>query len=157
MSETELKFAKRAIAQIAQMGGEHTRLLLEYIKLFSSKDKPLSLEETFEILVETANFWADYPAEFWQKAVQKLLSEKVSGSLKTPLDSHDLLLEELEIVQSFQNTESESTAETAPIVAPSAVAREPPEPFISPSPEQKQARHELNQSMIKKLNCKIFS
>ena len=71
MSETELKFAKRAIAQIAQMGGEHTRLLLEYIKLFSSKDKPLSLEETFEILVETANFWADYPAEFLAKSGAK--------------------------------------------------------------------------------------
>lgn len=87
----------------------------------------------------------------------QVIKNPVSGSLKTPLDSHDLLLEALEIVQSFQNTESESTTETAPIVAPSAVAREPPEPFISPSPEQKQARHELNQSMIQKLNCKIFS
>lgn len=87
----------------------------------------------------------------------QVIKNPVSGNLKTPLDSHDLLLEALEIVQSFQNTESESTAETAPIVAPSAVAREPPEPFISPSPEQKQARHQLNQSMIQKLNCKIFS
>ena len=153
----ELQQARAAIWELAKFGGQNTQLAMRYVSLFAPINDKLPFDEFYRLLREINGICLDCSAGDWQKAVQKLLSDKVSGSLKTPLDSHDLLLEGLEIVQSFQNTESESTTETAPIVAPSAVAREPPEPFISPSPEQKQARHELNQSMIKKLNCKIFS
>lgn len=107
MSETELKFAKKAVAQVCQMFGENGKLLFEYIKLFSSKDKPLSLEETFEILVETANFWVDYPTEIWQKSVRKLLANKVSGSLKTPLLNHDLLIDEMELLADLDRSDND--------------------------------------------------
>lgn len=107
MSETELKFAKRAIAKIAEMGGSDTRLVLDYLKLFSSKETPLSLEQTFEILCEVDEFWKTYPAEIWQKAVRKLLSDKVSGSLKTPLLNHDLLIDEMELLADLDRSDND--------------------------------------------------
>lgn len=107
MSETELKFAKRAIAKIAEMGGADTRLVLDYLKLFSSKETPLSLEQTFEILCEVDEFWKTYPAEIWQKAVRKLLSDKVSGSLKTPLLNHDLLIDEMELLADLDRSDND--------------------------------------------------
>ncbi|ULJ61036.1 hypothetical protein [Wielerella bovis] len=131
MSETELKFAKRAIAKIAQMGGADTRLVLDYLKLFSSKEHPLSLEQTFEILCEVDEFWKTYPAEIWQKAVQKLLANKVSGSLKTPLLNHDLLIDEMELLADFERDDEphEPVRQTT--------KPEPPTQFIPPTAEQK--------------------
>lgn len=114
MSETELKFAKRAIAQIALMGGEHTQQLLAYIKLFSAPENPLSLEQTYEILLTVADFWATYPAQAWQIAVNKLLAQHRSGSLKTPLANHDVLIDEMEQVAQFTDHDTPPPPNIAP-------------------------------------------
>lgn len=131
MSETELKFAKRAIAQIAQMGGEHTRLLLEYIKLFSCKEAPLTLEQTYGILMEVDEFWKTYPADVWQKAVNTLLAQQRAGSLHTPLTNHNALIDEMELLADFERDDEPSK----PIHQ--ATKPDPPTQFIPPTAEQK--------------------
>lgn len=142
MSETELKFAKRAIAKIAEMGGADTRLVLDYLKLFSSKETPLSLEQTFEILCEVDEFWKTYPAEIWQKAVRKLLADKVSGSLKTPLLNHDLLIDEMELLADFDNSDS----------PPQIKSPDPPRPYTKPTEQQKAKADSYVQNMMSAIN-----
>lgn len=142
MSETELKFAKKAIAQIAQMGGEHTRLLLEYIKLFSCKEAPLTLAQTFDILVEVDEFWKTYPTDVWQKAVGKLLVQQRSGSLKTPLPNHDLLIDEMELLADFDDSDT----------PPQIKSPDPPKKYTPPTERQKaQAAHHI-QNMMSAIN-----
>lgn len=116
--EAELKFAKRAIAQIAQMGGQQTQLLLAYIKLFSALEQPLSLEQTYEILTEVNEFWANYPAQIWQVSVQKLLVQQRSGSLKMPLENHDALIAEMELAAQLPQPPPPNTHKPPQFVRP---------------------------------------
>lgn len=142
MIETELKFAKRAIAKIAEMGGADTRLVLDYLKLFSSKETPLSLEQTFEILCEVDEFWKTYPADVWQKAVGKLLVQQRSGSLKTPLPNHDLLIDEMELLADFDDSDT----------PPQIKSPDPPHKYTKPTEQQKAQAASHVQNMKAALN-----
>lgn len=102
MNEDELKFGKKAIQQMAELGGENTMLALEYIKLFSSKDKPLSFEQTFMILADTANFWLDYPADIWKASVLQLLALKRTNVLELPLQNHEELFKWIDFITERQ-------------------------------------------------------
>nr|WP_244772972.1 hypothetical protein [Alysiella crassa]UOP06192.1 hypothetical protein LVJ80_10200 [Alysiella crassa] len=156
MSETELKFAKRAIAQIAQMGGEHTRLLLEYIKLFSCKEAPLTLEQTYGILMEVDEFWKIYPADAWQIAVQHLLEQR--ESLNPPLENHALLIDMMELIVNFENSDDNWTSivnaidpnsedlpiNTAPPPPPIAPPKSPDPPPRTEQQKAQAAKHIKN-------------
>lgn len=148
MSETELKFAKKAIAQVCKMCGESGTLLLQYIQLFSSKDAPLSLESTFEILLEVNEFWVTYPADVWQKAVNKLLAQQRSGSLHTPLTNHNVLIDEMELLADFERND---VVVASPPTYP-ATQLEPITQFPRPTPQQKAHAASQVQNMRSVLN-----
>lgn len=162
--ETELKFAKRAIAQIAQMGGEHTRLLLEYIKLFSCKEAPLTLEQTYGILMEVDEFWKIYPAEAWQIAVQQLLEQR--DILKTPFQDHKLLIDMMELIVNFENGDDNWTSivnaidpnsedlpiNTAPPPPPIVPPKSPDPPRKPRSEQQKAQADKYMKNMMSVLN-----
>ncbi len=159
MSETELKFAKRAIAQIALMGGEHTQQVLAYIKLFSAPENPLSLEQTYEILLTVADFWATYPTEAWQIAIAHLLEQKQSGNLKTPLINHNLLIDMMETIANFEpddKTPINTAPPPPPPIAPPKSPDPPPAQAQRPSPtdEQKEQRHQQAASLMRMLESK---
>lgn len=102
MNEDELKFGKKAIQQMAELGGENTKLVLEYVKLFSSKDKPLSFEQIFMLLADTANFWLDYPADIWKASVLQLLALKRTNTLELPLQNHEELFKWIDFITERQ-------------------------------------------------------
>lgn len=153
----ELKFAKKAIAQIALMGGEHTQQVLAYIKLFSAPENPLSLEQTYEILLTVADFWATYPAHAWQIAIAHLIEQNQSGNLQTPLVNHNLLIDMMETVANFEPDDDDTPINTAPPPPPIAPPKSPdPPPAQRPSPtdEQKEQRHQQAASLMRMLESK---
>ncbi len=159
MSESELKFAKKAIAQIALMGGEHTQQVLAYIKLFSAPEQPLSLEQTYEILLTVADFWATYPAHAWQIAIAHLIEQNQSGNLETPLVNHNLLIDMMETVANFEPDDDETPINTAPPPPPIAPPKSPDPPPAqaqrpSPTDEQKEQRHQQAKGLMKMLESK---
>ena len=80
----ELQQARAAIWELAKFGGQNTQLAMRYVGLFAPINDKLPFDEIYRLLREINGICLDCSAGDWQKAVQKLLSDKVSGSLKVP-------------------------------------------------------------------------
>ena len=78
----ELQQARAAIWELAKFGGQNTQLAMRYVGLFAPINDKLPFDEIYRLLREINGICLDCSAGDWQKAVQKLLSDKVSGSLK---------------------------------------------------------------------------
>ena len=86
--EQELRYARSAIWTVAQMGGESATLLMQYIGWFAPPNGKLSFAEIAAHLAAVQAMFNDSTAAEWQSALQQMLADKVSGSLKTPLTDH---------------------------------------------------------------------
>lgn len=129
----ELQQARAAIWELAKFGGQSTQLAMRYIGLFAPVNDKLPFEQIYRLLCEINGICLDCSAEHWQKAVQSMLDDKISGSLKTPLQSHDILLERLAALGSdFFGDDDEPTAPSIPPKSP-----DPPRPYTKPTEQQK--------------------
>ena len=81
--EQELRYARSAIWTVAQMGGESAKLLMQYIGWFAPEGGKLSFAEIAAHLAAVQAMFNDSTAAEWQSALQQMLADKVSGSLKT--------------------------------------------------------------------------
>lgn len=92
----DLQLARAALWELAQLGGKHTQLAMRYIGLFAPINGKLEFEQIYRLLKDLRGIWHDYTTEDWQNACEKLLAEKITGSLKVPLQNHERLMELLE-------------------------------------------------------------
>ena len=165
MTEQELLNARKAIWKLAQMGGKHTELLMQYIGLFAENGERLSFERVHVLLHEVSEVWISSSCELtdFVTATSGLLQQHMEGKLKTPLQNHHLLLDALDVVKQFDDDEpsEEQFAEVAqylPTPAPVAPPKSPdPPPYHKPTAEQKQKRHEQAQDLMKMLEAKLNS
>lgn len=143
--ETELRYARAVIWQVAQLGGESTKLAMQYIGWFAPINDKMSFEQIYEHLLQINEIWTDCTAEQWQAAIKQMLADKVSGSLKTPLTDHTLLEDYLALVQ-----DSEKQPETPKSAYPANTRLTPkpdPPPITPYTPEQKARAAERLQQM----------
>lgn len=95
MTNPEFKNARAAIWELAKFGGINTKLAIEYIALFSAKKGQMDFADVFQLLCEVNAICQEYAAEHWQHAAQSIIDDVRSGSLKIPLQNHDILRERL--------------------------------------------------------------
>lgn len=144
----ELQQARAAIWELAKFGGQSTQLAMRYIGLFVPVNDKLPFEQIYRLLCEINGICLDCSAEHWQKAVQSMLDDKISGSLKTPLQSHDILLERLAALGSdFFGDDDEPTAPSIPPKSP-----DPPKKYTPPTEQQKVQAASYVQNMKAALN-----
>lgn len=129
---SELRYARSAIWMVAQMGGEHTTLLMQYIGWFAPPNGKLSFGEIYQHLCAVQAMFNDSTAAQWQAALRQMLADKVAGSLKTPLTNH-LALEDYLAAASDGQPENETTWHAAP--APTSQTPSPPPHAASSYPE----------------------
>lgn len=144
----ELQQARAAIWELAKFGGQSTQLAMRYIGLFAPVNDKLEFADVYRLLREINGICLDCSAEHWQKAVQSVLDDKVSGSLKTPLQSHDILLERLAALGSdFFGDDDEPTAPSIPPKSP-----DPPRPYTKPTEQQKAKADSYVRNMMSAIN-----
>nr|DAX46223.1 MAG TPA: Forkhead domain [Caudoviricetes sp.] len=164
---SELRYARSAIWMVAQMGGEHTTLLMQYIGWFAPPNGKLSFGEIYQHLTAVQAMFNDSTAAQWQAALRQMLTDKVAGSLKMPLSDH-LTLEDYLAAASMAGDgqpENEATWHEAsepipqtPSSPPHAASSypegtrlmpkpDPPPAAAPPSAEQKARAHKLCQQM----------
>ena len=154
--EQELRYARSAIWTVAQMGGESAKLLMQYIGWFAPEGGKLSFAEIAAHLAAVQAMFNDSTAAEWQSALQQMLADKVSGSLKTPLTDH-LALEDYLAAASHArdgqpennggNQEHAASAGSYPEGTRLVPKSEPPSAAAPPSAEQKARAHKLCQQM----------
>lgn len=144
----ELQQARAAIWELAKFGGQNTQLAMRYIGLFAPVNDKLPFEQIYRLLCEINNICLDCPAEHWQKAVQSILDDKVSGSLKTPLINHDILLERLVETNDFFGDDDEPIKPNIPPKSPDP----PPRKFVPRTEQQKAQAASHVQNMMAVLN-----
>lgn len=151
----ELQQARAAIWELAKFGGQNTQLAMRYIGLFAPVNDKLPFEQIYRLLCEINDICLDCPAEHWQKAVQSMLDDKVSGSLKIPLQNHDILLERLVALDSDFFGDDNDVKQTSPV--PMQQPKPPPKPKYTPPTEQQKA-HAAScvQNMMSALNQPKF-
>lgn len=144
----DLQHARAAIWELAKLGGQNTQLAMRYIGLFAPVNDKLLFDDIYRLLREINGICLDCPAEHWQKAVQSILDDKVSGSLNIPLKSHDILLERLVALDNDFFGDDEETH-----IAPSVPPKSPDPPPHTPRTEQQKAHAASHvQNMMAVLN-----
>ncbi|MDK4527235.1 hypothetical protein QG034_10360 [Kingella kingae] len=143
--ETELRHARAAIWLVAQMGGENVKLAMQYIGWFVPQNDKLSFEQVHTYLAQIQTIWNDSTSEQWQSAIKQMLADKVSGSLKMPLNDH-LALEDY--LARFSPTQPENDKPTNAYPSDSRLSPKPEiPPFVPPTAEQKAQAAERLQAM----------
>ena len=146
-AETELRYARAAIWQVARLGGESTKLAMQYIGWFAPINDKMSFEHIYAHLLQINEIWTNCTAEQWQAAIRKMLDNKASGSLKMPLTDHALLEDYLALVQdSERQPENDKPTSAYPSDARLSPKPEMP-PFVPPTAEQKAQAAERLQAM----------
>lgn len=144
----ELQQARAAIWELAKLGGENTQLAMRYVGLFAPVNNKLEFADVYRLLREINGICLDCSAEHWQKAVQSILDDKVSGSLKMPLQDHEILQERLaDLNADFFGDDDEPTAPSIPPKSP-----DPPPKYTPPSEQQKAHAANHMQNMMATLN-----
>lgn len=155
----ELQLARATLWKLAQLGGTHTQLAMRYIGLFAPINGKLEFEQIYQLLEDLTGIWHDCTAQEWQNACEKLLAEKISGSLKVPLQNHERLMELLDIYHDQQRQPENEAGlckpqcpenETPPSAYPSNTRLTPkpePPPYVPPTAEQKAQASVMLQAM----------
>lgn len=158
--EIELRYARAAIWEVAKMGGEYPKLVLQYIGWFAPVNDKLSFEQIYAHLIQVSEIWNDCTAEQWQCAIKQMLIDKQAGSLKMPLTDH-LILEDYLALFTDSQRQPENNTDPVSVYPTHAQLTTKPKPPTLPTAEQKANAHQvlqqLSQMCSSKGNRKLYS